>query len=376
MTLSAASRRPPRRCSRGRACRARNERLPSPARKQRSWLSRLAATGRPRRRRARAPRGFVRSASGKRSRPSVAGRQRREHVGLVLGRVVRRRPAAGPRRHRRPARSGRWRGVDAPEPVGERDHRVDAKLAVADHAGVRRSPCRVAARRTRRRPAPKGLLEIQRQVGMPIEWASARAPSTASGEQQLRAPSLCRSAHSFSVTATTSAPALALAAARRPRSRPRRSSPPARARRWAAVRQRDARRGRGRQRAVKGVRGELRRVAALRGEAAERLRYSAGADPRPPRARVRALGQLGDGRGGGRVAAAQPSASKVAASIAPSAITTETRTRSPHTEPAGRAAERARGRGRTMRVVALRRGRSKAASTVTPRLARPRPYFG
>ena len=41
---------------------------------------------------------------------------------------------------------------------------------------------------------------------MPSEWASARAPSTASGEQQALAPSVSGSAQSFSVTPTTSAP--------------------------------------------------------------------------------------------------------------------------------------------------------------------------
>ena len=43
--------------------------------------------------------------------------------------------------------------------------------------------------------------------GMPIRWASARAPVTACGEQQLRSPSFAASAHSSSVTATTSCPA-------------------------------------------------------------------------------------------------------------------------------------------------------------------------
>ena len=41
---------------------------------------------------------------------------------------------------------------------------------------------------------------------MPSEWASARAPSTASGEQQALAPSVSGSAQSLTVTATTSAP--------------------------------------------------------------------------------------------------------------------------------------------------------------------------
>ena len=42
-----------------------------------------------------------------------------------------------------------------------------------------------------------------------MECASARAPSTACGEQQLRSPSPSWSAQSFSVTATTSAPSRA-----------------------------------------------------------------------------------------------------------------------------------------------------------------------
>ena len=42
---------------------------------------------------------------------------------------------------------------------------------------------------------------------MPIRWASARAPTTAWGEQQLFSPSVAGSAQSSSVTATTSSPA-------------------------------------------------------------------------------------------------------------------------------------------------------------------------
>ncbi len=45
------------------------------------------------------------------------------------------------------------------------------------------------------------------RCGIPSEWASARAPITACGEQQLFSPSVRRSAQSFSVTPTTSLPA-------------------------------------------------------------------------------------------------------------------------------------------------------------------------
>ena len=47
------------------------------------------------------------------------------------------------------------------------------------------------------------------KCGRPIQCASARAPGTACGEQQERSPSVDGSAHSSSVTATTSSPALA-----------------------------------------------------------------------------------------------------------------------------------------------------------------------
>ncbi len=43
--------------------------------------------------------------------------------------------------------------------------------------------------------------------GMPMRWASARAPVTACGEQQERSPSVAGSDHSSSVTASTSSPA-------------------------------------------------------------------------------------------------------------------------------------------------------------------------
>ena len=48
------------------------------------------------------------------------------------------------------------------------------------------------------------------KCGMPSEWASARAPSTASGEQQALAPSVSGSAQSLTVTADHLRPALAL----------------------------------------------------------------------------------------------------------------------------------------------------------------------
>ena len=45
---------------------------------------------------------------------------------------------------------------------------------------------------------------------MPSEWASERAPSTASGEQQALAPSVCGSAQSFERHRDHLRPALAL----------------------------------------------------------------------------------------------------------------------------------------------------------------------
>ena len=78
---------------------------------------------------------------------------------------------------------------------------------------------------------------------MPSECASARAPSTACGEQQLRAPSLWRSAQSFTVTATTSAPRSRSSSAATAESTPPEIATATRSPRPGAARQLDVRAG-------------------------------------------------------------------------------------------------------------------------------------
>jgi hypothetical protein len=100
---------------------------------------------------------------------------------------------------------------------------------------------------------------------------------------------------------------------------------------------------------VKRVRGQVRRVAALRGEAAEGLRYVRCTN-RGRLERVRALGQLGDGRGGGRRRRATLGVEGHGVDDAIRDHDRDANEVAAH-RAAGGAAERARGRGRTMRIV-------------------------
>ena len=173
----------------------------------------------------RRPRGRRRAASSRTSRlGQIAEReaQPRERLRAQARRACRSGPWPGRaargqqrarRRRRRCARSGRWRALAAP-----------SRSARAIIASIRSSPLQTtqgfgraarprSRRGTRRPPPPRNCsLEVERQVrDARADGRAARAPSTASGEQQLRSPSVRRSAQSFRVTATTSRPALALA---------------------------------------------------------------------------------------------------------------------------------------------------------------------
>ena len=188
---------------------------------------------------------------------------------------------------------------------------------------------------------------------MPSPWASARAPTTASGEQQLRAPSVCRSAHSFSVTATTSAPRSRSSSAATAESTPPLSATSTRSPLAGGSASALARRGRARR-----ARGEARRrPARRRGGPAARARRALGADLGRRRSAA-ASSTLAPSASSATaapaaLAAAQPSASKLRRDDAPRSTASETRTRSPQGAPAGGAAEARRaGAGAAPRVVA------------------------
>ena len=154
---------------------------------------------------ARAPRAWSGRPSGKRRRASSCGSSAGEHVGLVLAAGRRRGRAAGRRRRPRCGRSGRSTSALAPSAVGQRQHRVEAHQAVAAHAGVRRAAGRVLGEIVvDHRLAEAVLAGRGSGAAGPVECASARAVSTACGEQQLRSPSPSWSAQSLRVTATTS----------------------------------------------------------------------------------------------------------------------------------------------------------------------------
>src|SRR3954447_21387657 len=207
------------------------------------------------------------------------------------------------------------------------------------------------------------------RCGIPIRWARDRAPRTASGEQQLFAPSLCWSAHSFSVTATTPAP----------RSRSRRaataeSTPP-----LIATRTRSPSDG--------GSASTAREDAA-----AESARWSASAarsaawrpcGERPPSAAamssapISAASSTASSSAASAMAAAapsaaaQPSASKVTSAMRPPSTTMETRTRSPQGAPPAAPVKAPSGAG-ARRESSPAYWASRAASISSPRLARPR----
>ena len=140
--------------------------MPSPARKQRSWLSALPATGSPAAA-ASSRTSRLRELGEREAKPRQRpGAQAGEHVGLVLGRVRGRgqqRALAVVREPRVVAGGERI----AAETLGERQHRVDPQLAVADHARVRRLPCPVAVDEGADHSGAEVALEVERQVRDP-----------------------------------------------------------------------------------------------------------------------------------------------------------------------------------------------------------------
>ena len=96
--------------------------------------------------------------AGERLRP-----QRGQHVGLVLGRV-------GWSGEEWPVavvgEAGVMTGGERPGPqaVGQREHRIDPDLPVADDARVRRLPARIAAQEPVDNRGPEALLEIEGQM--------------------------------------------------------------------------------------------------------------------------------------------------------------------------------------------------------------------
>ena len=181
---------------------------------------------------------------------------------------------------------------------------------------------------------------------MPSEWATRRARSTASGEQQLRSPSVAWSAHSFSVTATTSAPRSRSSSAATAESTPPLSATSTRS---AAARRRGEQLARARERrkgAVQGVRGELGRVPVGRGEAAQLLADQIGADRGRLQHRA-AFNQLGDRRRRGPAGGA--ALGVLADAGDRGAVALE---RDPNQVSAGSASGRARDRARAGRAAA------------------------
>ena len=286
--------------------------------------------------------GLVSSASGKRSRASDARR-------------------AAPRA----CRSGPWRGRPEPTSSGPSAVVGDARVVAGREAGRRRAgrrarPSRRSAarrcsartgsgsgpRRGRRgsRRRPRRGSACSRSIvrcGRPSECASARAPTTASGEQQLRAPSVCAVGPQLQRHRDDVGAALALEERRDGAVDPAAHRDQRRARRAA-------RRRAGRaaapaataavERAVQRVGGEVGRVAALGREPAELGGDVGGADARGVE-QPSALGQRGDRRRRPRSRAAQPSASKRARRDAPVADVE----RDPDEVAARRAAGRAAG---------------------------------
>ncbi len=270
--------------------------MPSPARKQRSWLSRLAATGRPAPAASSRTCGFVRSASGKRSPASVSGRSAESMYVWSLA------ASAGAAKQRPGAVvddasvvAGGQRG--RPDTPREGEHRVDPHLAVADHTGVRRPPRLVAAQEPVDDGGPKRVLQVERQVGQ-AETMGKRS----SADHRLRRAAAARpvvvpirpqlQGHRHHLGA---APALEQ---RRdcgvdPAAHRHQHAVSARRR----IRQALARRGRGTERAVKSVRGQLSGMAALRRESAKLGGDLGRPDPRRIQ-HAGALGQLGDRRAG------------------------------------------------------------------------------
>ena len=172
-------------------------------------------------RRARAPRGLVSSPSGKRSRASVAGATRGEHVRLVLGRVGGARAAARRRVTPRVVAGGE---VGRAEAVGELEHRVEPHVAVAAHARVRRLARRVAGQERLDDAGAELRAQVEREVRQahPVR-DRAREPDRVRRAAR-RLGVVLRVGPQLERDRDRLAPARRRAA-RRPRSPPRRSSP-------------------------------------------------------------------------------------------------------------------------------------------------------
>ena len=277
----------------GAPCRRRKARLPSPAAKQRSWLSRLSATGSPAVARELAHGVLGQRAEREREPLEQLRLEPGEHVALVLARVR-------ARRQERPvlvARDARVVAGGEPgraERAGERQHRVEAHLAVAAHARVGRAPPR-RSRSGSRPPPRRGSARAGRasRAGCPCGGPARARPARRRGEQQLRSPSVAGSDHSSSVTATTSSPASSASCAAAALSTPPLIATSVRrglAAQAAARRRGPRRRARGAARRPRARRRAGPRAAARRARRPRRPPVSARGrrgTGRPPRARPR-----------------------------------------------------------------------------------------
>ena len=273
----------------------------------------------------------VSSASGKRSRASDAGRRPGEHVGLVLGRVGGGAPAAGPRRRRRPARSGRWRAPRSRAGRRARSSRRCAARRCSPRMGS--GSARRGSRRGRRRPPARAKLrlEVESQVRDPEPMRERARAEHRLGEQQLRSASVRRSAQSFSVTGDDLGAALALeqrgdrgvdAAAERDQNA------------LAAGRRRRELSPTGERRRGPGA-GRRRRARPRGGPAGRRLRAPRRLAPgrSAPRRAPSAPSTSSAAAAAAARAAAQPSASKLTCGDRPAVDLERDRTRSPQGAP-------------------------------------------
>ena len=149
--------------SRSRAWRARNAALPVPARKHRSIESALLATGSSRLGGQRAHLRLGQLAQ-REAHPGQRGRRERgQHVRLVLGRVG----GGAEQAVVRPAGVVARGQVGGAEAVRQVEHRVQAHVAVAADARVRRLPRRVAGQERVDDAGPERLAQVERQVRQP-----------------------------------------------------------------------------------------------------------------------------------------------------------------------------------------------------------------
>ncbi len=184
------------------------------------------------------------------------------------------------------------------DPVGERDHRVDPQLAVADHARVRGAPGAVAVDEPADHGGPELRLEVERQVRDPERMGELAGAN----DRQRRAAALRRVGAAIGPQLQGHGdhlrPALALAQ-RRHRGV---DAPADRDQDALAARRRggelDRRTRRLAERPMQGIGGELDRVAPLRADPAERPGDGIRADQRGVE-HPRPVDELGDRRGRG-----------------------------------------------------------------------------